>query len=74
MYMMNDSENGKERPLSQLEESAIIEGLCLVLEKKREAFATIRDESKTNPAFLSFTEKDFGIPGIVALLDYLAEE
>lgn len=73
MYICNDQENAKERPLTDTEVEAILDGLDIVLKQKKDAFASLASGGEA-PHSRQWTPKDFGIPQIEALIAYLEAE
>lgn len=72
MYMVNDDENAKDRPITDNEQALIVQGLRLLRAEKAKAYRTVRDAYEdAAPGLQPFREEDFGIPTIDGLITFI---
>lgn len=72
MYICNNAENAKERSLDSHEEALIIEALYLLKQDKEKAFKAVSEAYADHaPGLVPFEARDFGIPQITDLINYI---
>lgn len=75
MYMVNDDENAKERPVTDSEQALLVAGLRLLRIDKALAFESITAAyAELAPTMQFFIPADFGIPEIDALIAFIEGE